>query len=177
MLTTVRPGASSALMNGVKRSKSPTGEEQSDSSVQWCHHDRVWNRSRLEQPSLSQMLNFTANLSWGGTQSELLISGFKHFYIELWLDTKTLIITGRRDVVTLKEVCIVHLVLSLEIMLISLCACQMCYMPFTYFRFCLFQVVCCVVWLNNLDKKWPSDTSSTSICGFMFWIMRNCRIK
>lgn len=29
-----RPGTSSALMNGVVCSKSPTGEEQSDSSVQ-----------------------------------------------------------------------------------------------------------------------------------------------
>lgn len=66
-----RPGTASALMNGVVRSKLPAGEQQSDSTVQCCHRDHVWNRSRHEQPSLSQMVNIIANILLDGTQSEL----------------------------------------------------------------------------------------------------------
>lgn len=58
-----RPGTSSALMNGGAPRKLPGGELKSDSSVQWCHHDRVWNRSGHDQFSLRQMLDFKANIS------------------------------------------------------------------------------------------------------------------
>lgn len=138
-------------MNGVVCSKSPSGEEKSDSSVQWCHCDRVWNRSRLEQPSLSQMLNFTASFWLDGTYPEQLWAGLRSFTLN---SGSMLKYSHPQDTETHRS--------ALKSMY-GLCCCSSPavwnnlhlsdYIPFTYFHFCLFQVICCVVWQSNVDEK------------------------
>lgn len=148
-------------------SKSLTEEEQSDSSVQWCHRDRVWNRSRLERPSLSQMLTFITNFSLDGTQSELDLEA-RHYILTDRLSLSQ--DRGRPRSVWIPP------------------RFPTCCLVFGNIYFCLFHVLCCIhmvsfmsfsgrplLCLEHPGWKWPSATSSTNTCGFTFWIMRNCK--
>lgn len=167
------PRTSSALMNGGVRNKSPAVEEQSDSSVQWCHHYWVWNRFRLEQPSMSQMLSLVSlhALGWMActqSRSKLDLEALDYTCIGY---SEAVVITGHRDIRKHAE----KYVSSRFTCAVSCDLLVLFHMNYKW-SVCLFQVHL-LHSLRVLHETWPSDISSSSTCGFMLWIMKYYKIQ